>query len=62
MQGYGGKELEGKSHFEGKYVNGRIILKFILNFWVGDCALINLAQNRDQWRVLVSTETKLSVP
>lgn len=58
MQGNGSKELESKSHFQDKGVNGRIILKFILRFWVEDCTL-NMAQNRDQWRTPASTETKL---
>ena len=34
-------------------VEGRIILKWMLEKWDGDMDWIDLAQNRDRWRALL---------
>jgi hypothetical protein len=44
----------GRDHLEDLDVNGRIILKWILEK-EGGKLWIHLAQNRDQWRALVNT-------
>jgi hypothetical protein len=43
-------------------VDGRIILKWILEKWGGSMDWIDLAQNRDRWRTLVNAVIKLRVP
>jgi hypothetical protein len=42
-----------RDHSEDQDVSGRIILKWILGW--GGVDWINLAQDRDQWRAVVST-------
>ena len=43
-------------------VDGRIILKWIFENWDGDLDWIDLAQDRDKWRVLVKAVMNLPVP
>jgi hypothetical protein len=43
-------------------VDGRIILKGILKKCDGGMGWIELAQDRDRWRVLVNTVMNLRVP
>jgi len=41
----------------------RIVLRWIFRKWGGGCGdWIQLAQNRERWRALVSTVMKLRVP
>jgi hypothetical protein len=56
-----GNVREG-DHLEDTGVDGRIILKWIFEKWVGDMEWIDLAQDRDRWRVLVNAVMKLRVP
>ena len=44
-------------------VDGRIILRWIVSKWdVGGMDWVELAQDRDRWRALVSTVMNLGVP
>jgi hypothetical protein len=43
-------------------VDGRIILKWIFQKWDGGMDWIELAHDRDRWRVLVNAVMNLSVP
>jgi hypothetical protein len=43
-------------------VDGRIILKLIFKKWDGSMDWIELAQDRDRWRVLVNAVVNLWVP
>jgi hypothetical protein len=45
-----------------RQVDGRIILKCILNIRWADVDWIYLAQNRDEFRILVNTVVNLHVP
>jgi hypothetical protein len=42
-------------------VDGRIILKWIFEQWEGDLDRIDLAQDREKWRVVVNVVMKLRV-
>jgi hypothetical protein len=43
-------------------VDGRMILKWIFKKWDGGMDWIDMAQNRDMWRALVSAVMNLRVP
>jgi hypothetical protein len=43
-------------------VDGRIILKWIFKKWAGGMDWIDLAQDRDRWRALVSAVMNLRIP
>ena len=54
---------EGKSYWGDPDVDGRIILRWIFRKWEGVVRdWIELAQDRDRWRALVSTVRNLRVP
>jgi hypothetical protein len=53
---------EGREHQEDLDIGGRIILRWILERGWGGMDLIDLAENRDRWRALVSTVMNLRVP
>jgi hypothetical protein len=59
--GYWWESQKKRDHWEDQDVGGWIILKWILERWDG-VDFIGLAQDRDQWRVLVNTVMKLQVP
>jgi hypothetical protein len=43
-------------------IDGRIILKWILDEWVGGMDWIDLAQDRNRWRAVVNAVMNLWVP
>jgi hypothetical protein len=49
-------------HLEDLGVDGRIILKLIFKKWDGGMDWIDMAQDRDRWRALVSAVMNLRVP
>ena len=54
---------EGKNHWGDQDVDGRIILRWIFRKWEGVCGdWMELAQDRDRWRALVSTVMNFRVP
>jgi hypothetical protein len=52
------ESLNERDHLEDIVVDGIIILKCILGKIFGDVDWINLTQNRDRWRALVSNGLK----
>ena len=54
---------EGKSHWEDQDVDGRIILRRIFRKWERGCGdWMELAQDKDSWRALVSAVMNFRVP
>jgi len=53
---------EGKNHLGDTGADGRIILRWIFRKWNGCMDWIDLAQDRDGWRVLVNAVISLRVP
>jgi ribosomal protein L34 len=53
---------EGRNHLEDPGLDGRIILKWIFKQWDGGMDWIDMAQDRDRWRVLVNAEANLRLP
>jgi len=53
---------EGKDHFVHPAVDWRIILRWILGSGMGSRDLIDLAEDRDRWRVLVNAVMNHRVP
>jgi hypothetical protein len=45
---------DGKNHLEDRGVDGRIILKWIFRSGMGGMDWIDMAQDRDRWRAVVS--------
>jgi hypothetical protein len=59
--GFWGGDLRESDHLEDLGVNGAIVLNFIFKNWDGDMDWIDLAQDRDRWRALVSAAINLQV-
>jgi len=56
-------DLRERDHWGGPDTDGRIILRWIFQEVGGGCEdWIELAQDRDRWRALVSTVMNLRVP
>ena len=54
---------EGGDHFKNPGVDGRMILKWILETWDGgDIDWIDLGQDKNRWRAVVNTVMNLRVP
>jgi hypothetical protein len=51
-----------EDHLEDPDVDGRIILKWIFKKWDGGMDWIDLAQDRDRWRAVLSAVMNLRVP
>jgi len=54
--------LREKDHWEDLDVDGRIILGWIFGMWDVSVDWMELVQDRDRWRALVSAVMKLRVP
>ena len=55
--------LRERDHWGDKDIDGRIILRWILRKWEWGCVdWMELAQDRDSWRALVSTVMNFVVP
>jgi hypothetical protein len=52
---------EGRNHLRDLGVDGRIILKWVLQKWDEDMDYIHLAEDRYRWRALVNAVMNLRV-
>jgi hypothetical protein len=58
-----GKSEGRRPHFEGPSVDGRIMLKWILEKLDGvGMDWLNMTEDRDRWRILVSAVMNLRFP
>jgi hypothetical protein len=55
-------DLRERDHFKEQGIGGRIILKLTFMKWDGIMDWIDLAEERDRWRILVNAVVKLRVP
>jgi hypothetical protein len=60
IQNFSRKNLEGRDHFEDLVIDGMVSIKNdVKEIWCEGLGWIQLAQDRDQWWVLVKTVMKL---
>jgi hypothetical protein len=62
LTGFQWGKLRGEDHLEDPGIDGRIILKCILEKWDGGTDSIDVVQDRDRWRALVNVVMNLRVP
>ena len=55
-------KLKKGVYLEDRGIDGRIILKWLLEKWDGDTYWIDLAEDRDRWRAVVNAVMNLRVP
>jgi len=60
--GFGWGNLRESDHFGDPGVDGRTILKYVLDSGIGDMVWTYLAQDRDRWRAVVNAEMNFRVP
>ena len=60
--GFWWSNVRERDYLEDPGVGGRIILKWFFKKWYGGMYCIDLAQDRDRWRALVSALLSLCVP
>ena len=56
------ENMKRRNYLGDLALDGRILLKLILNKSVGDVERIDLAQCKDQWLAVVNTAKNLRVP
>jgi hypothetical protein len=62
MMGFGEESLKERDRLENPGVDGRIILKLIIRKWEGGLSWIEVAQNTERWRALLTSVVNLRVP
>jgi hypothetical protein len=60
--GFWWENLREGDHLKDPGVDGKIILKWILQKWDGGTDWIELVQNRDRWRAAVNEVMNIRVP
>jgi hypothetical protein len=60
--GFWWENLKEGDYLEDRGIDGRIILKWILDKWCGDTDWIDLAQVTDRWRAVVNAMMNPRVP
>jgi hypothetical protein len=56
------RNLRERDHLEDPGLDGKIILRWIFRKWFGGMDWIELARERDRWRVLVNAIMNFPVP
>ena len=51
-----------RDHTKDPGVDGRIMLKWVIEKWNGGIDLIDVAQHRDRWRAVVNAVMNLQFP
>ena len=59
--GFWWRDLREGDHLKNTGIDGRIILKWILEKWNGGTDWFDLAQDRDSWRAVANAVMKLRV-
>jgi hypothetical protein len=56
------RKLREGDHLEDPGIDGRIILKWILEKWDGGMDWIDLAHNRDRWKAVLNVVMNVRIP
>jgi len=54
--------MRGRDHLENLGIDGKIILKFMLEKWDGSIVWIGITQHRNRWRAYVNAVIDLRFP